>query len=60
MTIEFEEYQGKPKEDLLEYVRYFRETFIKDENLMADLEKAMKSNDWNLLCSLSDVSTQEV
>jgi hypothetical protein len=52
MTIEFEKYQGKNKEELLRYVRYYQEKYSEDESLMEDLKKAMKPLDWDLLTQL--------
>jgi len=49
MTIEFEKYEGKSKEQLLDYVRYYRNRLSEDESLLEDLRKAMKPEDWDLL-----------
>ncbi|KAF9559778.1 hypothetical protein CPC08DRAFT_637319 [Agrocybe pediades] len=49
MQIEFELYQGKTKEQLLDIVRVFRNRFIGNTELMADLESIMKPADWELL-----------
>lgn len=49
MTIEFEAYQGKTKVELLKYVRYYREKFNQNKDLMEDLKLAMKPDDWELM-----------
>src|SRR6266498_2846889 len=53
MTIEFEKYQGKTKDQLLEYVRAYVEVSKEEEELMGDLKAAMKSDDWKSLSSLT-------
>jgi len=60
MTIEFEKYEGKQKEELLKYVRCYLEMFSDDQILMADLVMAMKPDDWRLLQSFTETSTEEV
>jgi len=49
MTIEFELYQGKTKDDLLKFVRRYREQVGEDKVLMQALKLAMKPLDWDLL-----------
>jgi hypothetical protein len=49
MTIEFELYQGKTKDDLLKFVRRYREEVGKNEVLIQALKSAMKPPDWDLL-----------
>jgi len=49
MTIEFELYQGKTKDYLLNFVRSYREQVGRDEVLMQALKSAMKPLDWDLL-----------
>ena len=48
MTIEFELYEGKPKEELLKFVRKYREK-VGENELMETLKIAMKPLDWDLL-----------
>lgn len=60
MTIEFEKYEGKEKEELLKYVRCYLRMFSKDEILMADLVMAVKPDDWRLLQSITETSTEEI
>jgi hypothetical protein len=49
MTIEFDKYQGKSKAELLPFVQYYREQVKDDKDLLEDLQKAMKPEDWALL-----------
>ena len=49
MTIEFELYQGKSKEELLKYVSLYQEKMGQDQNLMEALKMAIKPEDWLLL-----------
>lgn len=49
MTIEFDQYQGKSKEELMVYMRAYREAFSGDADLMQPLMKAMKPSDWDSL-----------
>ncbi len=49
MTIEFEKYEGKSKEELLQFVRYYREQVEADKQTIDNLQKAMKPGDWALL-----------
>ncbi|CCM00051.1 uncharacterized protein FIBRA_02077 [Fibroporia radiculosa] len=49
MMIEFELYEGKSKDQLLDFVRQFRNRFAEDEELMADLKKTLNPHDWELL-----------
>ena len=49
MTIEFELYQGKTKDDLLKFVKRYREQVGEDEVLMQALKLATKPLDWDLL-----------
>jgi len=49
MTIEFDLYVGKTKDQLLPYVRRYREDVSSDESLMEDLKNATKPADWDLL-----------
>ncbi|PPQ71407.1 hypothetical protein CVT25_012753 [Psilocybe cyanescens] len=50
MFIEFEQYQGKCKPDLLGIVRVFRNKFIADVELMDTLQMVIKPDDWEALC----------
>jgi len=49
MTIDFDNYEGKSKGELMGYVRIYREKFREDEDFMVLLKKAIKPEDWNLL-----------
>jgi len=49
MTIEFDKYQGKPRDELLRFVQYYWEQIKDDKDLVEDLQKAMKPEDWALL-----------
>ncbi|KAJ3503264.1 hypothetical protein NLJ89_g8509 [Agrocybe chaxingu] len=49
MTIEFELYEGKPKNELLKFVRRYREQVGENEPLMDALKTAVKPLDWGLL-----------
>ena len=45
----FEDYEGKCKEDLLVYVRRYRNRFRDNVQLMEVLESVMKPDDWKAL-----------
>ena len=47
--IEFGQYAGKTKVELVPLVREFRNEFADDESLMAVLMAALAESDWNLL-----------
>jgi len=50
LTIGFQLYRGKTRDDLLEYVRKFHEKISsQDKGLWKALKKAMKPEDWNSL-----------
>ncbi|CAA7269885.1 unnamed protein product [Cyclocybe aegerita] len=49
MTIEFELYEGKSKDELLKFVRIYREQVGENELLMEALKTAVKPLDWDLL-----------
>ncbi|KAH8099763.1 hypothetical protein BXZ70DRAFT_216473 [Cristinia sonorae] len=49
MTIEFELYLGKRKEELLAYVRTYRDCIPEGSELLEALQTAVKSDDWKLL-----------
>ena len=49
MTMAFEDYEGKCKEDLLVYVRRYRNRFRDNVQLMEVLESVMKPDDWKAL-----------
>ncbi|KDR77350.1 hypothetical protein GALMADRAFT_210405 [Galerina marginata CBS 339.88] len=49
MTIEFELYQGKTKEELLNFVRRYRNRFHENAKLMEAMENVVKPDDWKLL-----------
>lgn len=49
MTIDFDNYEGKSKGELMGYVRIYRENFREDEDFMLLLKAAIKPEDWNLL-----------
>ncbi|KDQ11380.1 hypothetical protein BOTBODRAFT_35458 [Botryobasidium botryosum FD-172 SS1] len=49
MTIEFEQYQGKSKEELMQYVRTLRDVFSEDTDFVQTLRQAVKPADWDLL-----------
>jgi hypothetical protein len=57
MTIEFEKYEGKSKEQLHVFVKAFKEACVGNEDLMDALQRAMKVEDWNAISSnlLSDL-----
>ncbi|KAF9443049.1 hypothetical protein P691DRAFT_713773 [Macrolepiota fuliginosa MF-IS2] len=49
MTIEFELYEGKTKDELLKFVRTYREKAGEDEPLTEALKTVVKPVDWDLL-----------
>jgi hypothetical protein len=49
MTIEFNNYEGKSKEVLLNLVRVYRDSSREDTELVEELQKAMTAEDWTLL-----------
>ena len=49
MTIAFEDYEGKTKDELLVYVRNYRVKFQDDVELMKVLESVMKPDEWEAL-----------
>ena len=49
MTIEFDLYNSKTKDQLLPYVHCYWENVSDDESLMEDLKNAIKPADWDLL-----------
>ncbi|OBZ66448.1 hypothetical protein A0H81_13668 [Grifola frondosa] len=49
MTIELDLYKGKSKDELLIYVRLYREKVEDDADLLDALQTAMKPEDWALL-----------
>ncbi|PPR02501.1 hypothetical protein CVT24_002050 [Panaeolus cyanescens] len=49
MTIEFEEYQGKTKEELLVFVRKYREVLAGNTEMEEALKAVIKPMDWDLL-----------
>jgi len=54
MTIEFEKYEGKTKEQLHIYVKEFKEVCDENEDLMDALQRAMKVEDWHAITGYSD------
>ena len=58
MTIEFEKYRGKTKDQLLEYVRAYLIS-TKAQDLMQDLKAAMKPDDWESLSLLTSTSESQ-
>ncbi|KAH9940621.1 hypothetical protein B0H21DRAFT_575532 [Amylocystis lapponica] len=46
LTINFDDYEGKPRPQLLAYVRKYRDRFLEDEMLMEALQSAMQPQDW--------------
>ncbi|KAF9530517.1 hypothetical protein CPB83DRAFT_810353 [Crepidotus variabilis] len=55
MTIEFEQYQGKSKKDLLVFVKGFKDMSEEDEELMITLQRAMKATDWEAMSAPTEV-----
>jgi hypothetical protein len=49
LKIEFGQYAGKTKDELIPLVREFRNKFADDESLMAALMAALAEGDWDLL-----------
>ncbi|KAJ7063672.1 hypothetical protein C8F01DRAFT_984949, partial [Mycena amicta] len=49
MTINFDGYAGKPKEELLRFVRLFRAKFAEDAHFCDTLSRVLTPNDWDLL-----------
>ena len=49
MTIAFEDYKGKTKDELLVFVRSYRDKFRDDVELIEVLESVMKPEDWEAL-----------
>jgi len=49
MTIEFEKYEGKTKEQLRVYVKAFKEVCDENGDLMDALQRAMKVEDWHAI-----------
>ncbi|KAF8802084.1 hypothetical protein BYT27DRAFT_7261206 [Phlegmacium glaucopus] len=49
MTVAFEDYKGKTKDDLLVYVRNYRDKFRDDVELIEVLKSVMKPDDWKAL-----------
>ena len=54
MTIEFEKYEGKTKEQLHVYVKTFKEVCGENEALMGALQRAMKVEDWHAITGCGD------
>ncbi|KAH9474864.1 hypothetical protein JR316_0013332 [Psilocybe cubensis] len=50
MFIDFEQYQGKSRSDLLGIVRVYRNKFISNTDLMDTLKMVMRPEDWDELC----------
>ncbi|KAF9057474.1 hypothetical protein BJ165DRAFT_1420637 [Panaeolus papilionaceus] len=59
MTIELEEYQGKTKEDLLVFVRKYREVLSGNVELEEALKAVIKPMDWDLLNDVARVDSQD-
>lgn len=49
MTIAFEDYKGKTKDELLVYVRNYRDKFRDDVELIEVLKSVMKPDEWKAL-----------
>lgn len=49
LKIEFDQYAGKTRDELVPLVREFRNKFADDESLMAALRAALGRGDWDLV-----------
>ena len=49
LKIEFDQYAGKTRDELVPFVREFRNKFADDECLMAALRVALAGGDWDFL-----------
>ena len=49
LKIEFDQYAGKTRDELLPLLREFRNKFAYDEGLMAELRAALAGDDWDFL-----------
>ncbi|PFH47179.1 hypothetical protein AMATHDRAFT_50499 [Amanita thiersii Skay4041] len=49
MTIAFDKYKGKSKEELLDVVRVYRERICTNQELIKMLEKVVNAEDWKLI-----------
>ncbi len=49
MKIEFEKYKGKPKHELLGWVRGYRDSCQENVEVMEALQSIIKQEDWEVL-----------